>query len=296
MIVTKLISGLGNQLFQYAVGRHLSLMHDTELKIDASFFDEQNFRSYKLNHYNIKGNLITQKELSAFLARYRYSALVDKIYRRLEPRIPKRYHRYFREKEWWVYEPELFHTGHSVCIDGYWQHYKYFENIHPRIFEELTLVSPYPIEAQSILYTIESDLNSVALHIRRGDYVTDVNAQKMMGVLPLDYYNQAIGYIKTKVKKPTFYIFSDDLQWAAENLRLDAPMILVDVAEGKLDYIELDLISKCRHAIIANSSFSWWGAFLNRNPDKVVVAPAQWVAVPDINQRIKIQLPSWKLL
>jgi hypothetical protein len=293
MIVIKLVSGLGNQLFQYAVGRRLSLMHNAELKIDTSFFINQKLRSYKLSHYNIVADTISSDEVATFLACYTSPSLAAKIYRRVEALLPKRYKRHFREDEWWVREPDVFRIRPSVYLEGYWQHHSYFEGLPPQITEELTLREPYPFEARALLKSVEEDNSSVALHIRRGDYITDVNAQELMGVLPLSYYMKAITYIKSKVQNPTFYIFSDDLRWAAEHLLPEAPMVLVDIAGGKLDYVELDLMSKCRHAVIANSSFSWWGAYLNRNPDKVVVAPAQWVVPVAINQRIKLQFPTW---
>ena len=296
IVIVKLLSGLGNQLFQYAAGRQLALMHNAELRFDTSFFDNQSLRNYKLCHYNVIGEEASQEELASLLGRYWSSSLVAKAYRRLETHLPKRYHRRFRESEWWVYEPELFRVRPSVYLEGYWQHYGYFKEFHPGILDELTLKAPYPIEAKPLFEAIENDESSVALHIRRGDYVTVIDTQKLMGVLSLDYYSQAIAHIKGKISNPTFYIFSDDLQWAAEHLKPEAPMVLVNIAGGQLDYIELDLMSRCRHAIIANSSFSWWGAFLNRNPAKVVVAPAKWAAMPNINQRIKLQLPSWTIL
>lgn len=296
MIIVKLISGLGNQLFQYAIGRKLALMHNVDLKVDTSFFANQNLRSYKLSPYNINTSEATSNEVNSLLNLYQSSGLIAKAYRRIEQYIPKRHRHYFREDEWWVYEPELLRSNPSIYIDGYWQHYRYFENVPSQIFDELTLKEPYPFEAQIFLDKIINNESAVALHIRRGDYVTDPNAQSLMGVLPLDYYRQAIVYVKSRVEKPIFYVFSDDLQWASENLKLDADIVLIDIAQGKLDYIELDLMSKCKHAIIANSSFSWWGAFLNRNPEKIIVAPAQWVVPVEINKRIKIQLPSWKII
>lgn len=114
-----------------------------------------------------------------------------------------------------------------------------------------------------------------------------------MGVLPLGYYTQAINLLKEKIISPTFYVFSDDLTWANEYLRGDYTMHLVDIANGEQEQVELDLMSKCHHNIIANSSFSWWGAFLNRNPDKIVIAPQRWVVPDDINAKINIQFPSW---
>jgi hypothetical protein len=133
----------------------------------------------------------------------------------------------------------------------------------------------------------------VSVHVRRGDYVSDKNANSLMGVLPVNYYLSAIRHMRENVKDAYFYFFSDDLDWVKDNVQTDANCEFV---EAGTDYIELDLMSQCRHNVIANSSFSWWGAFLNQNPEKIVVAPRQWVIPPAINNQVNIQFPSWTLL
>lgn len=296
MVYTRLISGLGNQLFQYAIGRQIALLNNIDLKLDTRFFDSQDLRNYKLDSYAIKAKQAAANEIEAILRVYSSPALYARFYRRLETYLPKRYHRCFKEKEWWLYEPDLFNTSSTVYLDGYWQHYKYFENLNPLILEELKIKHVYPDEAQVFREIIERDCSAVSIHIRRGDYITDTNANKLMGVLPLHYYHSGIAYLKSKVANPTFYIFSDDLQWASTNLSGIGAVQFIDIDGGRQEQIELELMSKCRHNIIANSSFSWWGAFLNRNPDKIVVAPRQWVRVPEVNTRIQLQFPSWMKL
>ncbi|RYY08216.1 MAG: alpha-1,2-fucosyltransferase, partial [Sphingobacteriaceae bacterium] len=125
---------------------------------------------------------------------------------------------------------------------------------------------------------------------RRGDYVTDSGANYLMGVLPVDYYNKAILYIKEKIADPNFYFFSDDLEWVKSNIKTGTTNFYVD---QNPDYIDLDLMRHCKHQIIANSTFSWWGAFLNRNPDKIVIAPQQWSPREDVNRNIHLQFPDW---
>jgi hypothetical protein len=293
MVFSKIISGLGNQLFQYAIGRQISLNNNTDLRLDTSFYVHQNLRSYKLNKFNIKADIAAEKEVAEFLSPYKSLALQAKIYRRLNKFIPKYKRRYFNEAAWWEYEPDLFRVGNNTYLDGYWQHYKYFENLDKRIIEELTLKDKYPILAEQLLADVIENEYSVSLHIRRGDYISDINANKLMGVLPISYYLQAMKMFKEKIKSPTFYVFSDDLTWASKSLREVGVIHLVDIANGEQEHLELDLMSKCRHNIIANSSFSWWGAFLNRNPKKIVVAPHKWVIPNDINAKIKLQFPSW---
>ena len=140
---------------------------------------------------------------------------------------------------------------------------------------------------------IEQSQSAVSIHIRRGDYVSDADANNLMGILPMGYYDRAVNYINERVKNPSYYIFSDDLEWTKDHLKVDAPLTFVDLENGSRDYIELDIMRKCRHNIIANSSFSWWAAFLNQHPDKIVVAPARWVMPDETNRRIAIQFPSW---
>ena len=298
MIITKLISGLGNQLFEYAIGRQLAITKNVHLKLDVSFFEGQSFRSYKLDHYNIEAKIATnsdldpfRKEMNRYQKLHQQTSFFAKVYRNLEPVFyPKYTKNYFKEHIWWILEPDVFNTPANVYVDGYWQHYKYFENMQPQIFEELTLKERPHAKAETWLADITKDASSVPVHVRRGDYVTDVNANYLMGVLPVIYYQQAISYIKQKVSNPSFYFFSDDLEWVKDNIQTDAPAYYM---EGNADYVDLDLMRQCSHQIIANSTFSWWGAFLNRNPDKVVIAPEKWSAREDVNKNIHLQFPSW---
>jgi hypothetical protein len=294
MIISKLISGLGNQLFQYAMGRQLSLIKNVPLKLDTSFFESQNLRSYKLHHYNIRAGIADKKEVDRLLHVYKSMSVFARSYRKAEKLLlPKQKRSYFRENEWWVYEPELLAAGSNVYLDGYWQHYRYFQNLHPEIFKELTVKENYTAPVKKIIAEISADMSSVSIHIRRGDYLTDSQAYNFMGIMPPEYYDQAMAYIRQKVTNPSYYIFSDDLNWVKDHLKIEGAATFMDIEGGSKDYIELDMMSKCSHNIIANSSFSWWGAFLNQNPDKIVVAPKQWVRPDDINKKIQLQFPSW---
>ena len=298
MIISKLISGLGNQLFEYALGRQLALSKGVPLNLDLSFFESQSLRSYKLHHYNIAAEIAIsadidpfRKEMNRYQKLHEQTSFFAKVYRNVEPIFnPKHTKNYFKEHIWWILEPDVFKTPANVYIDGYWQHYKYFEKMQPEIFEELTLKEALDIKAAAWLSAIKKDKSSVAVHIRRGDYVTDSGANYLMGVLPIEYYQKAISYIKQKVSNPAFYFFSDDLEWVKKNIQTDAPAFYVD---GNADYVDLDLMRQCSHQIIANSTFSWWGAFLNRNADKIIIAPEKWSAQEHVNKSIQLQFPSW---
>ena len=126
---------------------------------------------------------------------------------------------------------------------------------------------------------------SVCIHIRRGDYVEDIITNQFHGVCNLDYYYRSIEYIASKIKNPYFFVFSDDPLWVKQNLILKYPCDYIDQNFGKKDYEDMRVISKCKHNIIANSSFSWWGAWLNINPNKIVIAPKNWFKSKAINTK-----------
>jgi hypothetical protein len=293
LIVVKLISGLGNQLFQYALGRQLSLLKKDQLMLDTSFYKDQSLRAYKLDRFDIKADVISESQLKTLLHAYQSPAFLFRVFRKLERNVPKHLRRVFMESELWGYEPDVWKISGKTYLNGYWQHREYFESIHSIIFQELRVKSEFTKPFTHYYQQLESDNASVSLHIRRGDYITDQATNDFIGVLPLSYYRQAIDIIKGKVPNPSFYVFSDDLDWAKEHLQLDGVVHFMDLENGSCDYIELELMSKCRHNIIANSSFSWWGAFLNQNQSKIVISPAQWLKRREVNDRVKIQMSSW---
>jgi hypothetical protein len=293
MVIVKLISGLGNQLFQYALARQLALKNNVPLMLDTSFFDSQHLRSYKLNHYHIAATIANPNQINKMHGGRAKKIISPRLYYRLE-RLFLKYNRYYKEPKWWDYNPDLlYHTPANIYLDGYWQCYKYFEDINPAIFNELSLKDTTEHDSYPFLNAVMQQDSSVSIHIRRGDYITDTVANNLMGVLPLSYYHQAIKYMSEQVIAPNFYIFSDDLNWAADHLKIVAPVTFVDMAGGSKDYLELDLMSRCTHNIIANSSFSWWGAFLNQHPGKIVIGPQNWVKQPEINKEINLLFPQW---
>lgn len=117
----------------------------------------------------------------------------------------------------------------------------------------------------------------MSIHVRRGDYINNPETFKLHGVCGLDYYHAAIEYITKRTNTPVFYIFSDDISWAEENIKSKNQMIFVKETPHGKDYFEMYLMSVCKHNIIANSSFSWWGAWLNKSPEKIVIAPKKWM-------------------
>lgn len=276
MIIVKLHGGLGNQMFQYAIGRKLSLLDKTELKLDLSFLLDRTprpnftYRDYNLNIFNLKIELATQEEINLFI-NYLDSKIKRKIYTYL---FLGRNNKYIDEKQF-TCDPDIFKLTGNLYLDGYWQTEKYFSDIKNILCNDFTIKISQDKKNQEMIKTIKNT-NSVSIHIRRGDYIENKQIYNVHGICDLDYYYSCINLFLKKLKNPHFFIFSDDHQWAKENLKLDCPMIFVDYNDASKNYEDLRLMSQCRHNIIANSTFSWWGAWLNQNPDKIVYAPQKW--------------------
>ena len=244
MTKIKLQGGLGNQMFQYAYGRKLILHDKKKVIFDISFFKgNKNLidtnRPFLLDKFNIDDSVQFED---------RPDDTITKVVKKILSKL--------------------------TCIYDFYQSETYFKDIESDIRKEFTLKVPLGHAAQAHLNEISSTTNSTSLHVRRGDYVSDEKTNVHHGACDLTYYAKAIEYIKEEVESPTFYIFSDDIEWVKENLKLENG-VYVSNPEIR-DYEELILMSKCSHNIIANSSFSWWGAWLNSNQKKIVIAPKQW--------------------
>lgn len=266
MRIVKLMGGLGNQMFQYAFGVALEHFHNDEVLFDASFFDMRNgdgiipHREYQLNLYNTDVKIATKGEI--FRGMYKRSP--DNPLKLLENKII--------ENNCGDYNAEIIRLPAGGYYEGYFQNEKYFSDYREYIIKALTLKACLDEKNQILLSHIKES-NSVSLHVRRGDYL---KLQDIYEICDLGYYRRAVSYISSLVENPVFYVFSDDIYWVKENLKLDFPTIYVDINSAK-DYFDLELMKKCSHNIIANSSFSWWGAWLNENPDKIVIAPQKWL-------------------
>jgi hypothetical protein len=175
------------------------------------------------------------------------------------------------------YWPEINQVPRDCYLAGYWQSEQYFREAAPAIHADFTFKS-LPANRNAELAEQIGQVNAVSLHVRRGDYVNNPKTNVVHGVCSLDYYRDAVRHVASRVENPYFFIFSDDMAWVKEHLKMDLPCQYVDHNCGAESYNDMRLMSLCRHHIIANSSFSWWGAWLNRNPDKIVVAPKKWFA------------------
>ncbi len=276
MLVMNIKGGLGNQLFQYAAGRALALRRDDDkkginsIKLDITGYGENNgidtIRHYALSPFNINAEIASADEIK----KLKYPlGRISKVLRFIKIKILRQFNTGFNSS--------IYNSKKPLYLDGFFQTEKYFIDKEDEIRKDLTLKDPLSPRAVEILAKINSCPNSISLHIRRGDYVSDKNTNQNHGTCDMDYYKKAIEYINSKIGNDMqVFIFSDDIEWAKENLKFDYPTIFVSSPEIP-DYEELILMSKCKHNIIANSSFSWWGAWLNQNHDKIVIAPKKWV-------------------
>ncbi len=281
MITVKLKGGLGNQLFQYAFGRAASLKLEAPLGLDVSNYKNPDKtdtpRKYQLDVFNIQADIVAHKEMNKVDA-------AMKFVKRIKAKIKNTTNPYSN----YIFNPNDFNLKDGDCIEGYWQSEKYFKDIETTLRHDLKLKNKLGEKASVFRDRIKQIRDNggvvASLHIRRGDYITDKYANVYHGVLDLSYYQRAISTIQAKLcNKPlVLFVFSDDVSWVKENLKTDTPYICISRPEI-LDYEELILMSLCDHNIIANSSFSWWGAWLNSNKNKIVIAPKNWVKNPLAN-------------
>lgn len=276
MKIVKILGGLGNQMFQYAL--YLSLKKKfpkEEVMIDLSCF-----RSYPLHNGFELDKIFT---LDYQVANWRDIAKVAYPYPNYrcwqigKYLLPKRKTMCVEVPDFSLDETVLTKNGDRY-FDGYWQHDYYFNFIKEEIHEAFTFPTVKDVRNKAVIDQVQSD-NSVAIHIRCGDYI---NHPFFRGICSLDYYKIAIEYMKRNVHPNLYCIFSDDIGWCQKNLMSLLSMdniLYVDWNKGADSFIDMQIMSSCKHNIIANSSFSWWGAWLNRNHGKVVLAPKKWMNI-----------------
>jgi len=277
MIVAQIVGGLGNQLFQVATGTALAARLGVELQLDCRYF---------------KKNLPVQDDL--YLHHFGHGAREarpntlpaspqDGICAYLGGRISgafgaARMHQ-FREAGL-AYDRAFRSLGDDTYLAGYWQSARYFHDYADQVRARLHIITPPSDENAAILREIK-DIAAVSLHIRRGDYVTSAKFNAMYGTCDLGYYQRAAALIAARLDRdPVFYAFSDDPDWVRENLHLPHEIRVIGQNDAATSYEDIRLMSACKHHIVANSSFSWWGAWLNPSPNKVVIAPKRWFADP----------------
>ncbi len=275
MIILRLNGGLGNQLFQYAAGRALAKMNSDLLKLDIRGYisnstQNQIYRNLDIRDFNILAPDATNTEILQI--KYPYG-IASKVINLFKKKILRRYY-----IDW---HPEILLKRGDIYLDGYFQCERYFIDDLNSIFSEFSLKSNLLGDLDDISKEILTSPMSVSLHIRRGDYVKDPRAKKIHFVCDENYYRRAILYMKNIYPNAIFFIFSDEIDWVKEAFSELNNVVYVSSIRNKRGELlrpsqELILMSQCRHHIISNSSFSWWGSYLNSNPNKIVVAPSIW--------------------
>lgn len=280
-IISNLKGGLGNQLFQYSIGLSYGLKNGKELKLDISDLGADLSRPYLLNNYNISGEIAEEEEIKSICGN---NIFMNNFFTKFCKWTGWQGRYKVFERMRYQYDAAIFLNNEIKYLKGYWQSFKYFEDIRDRLLSEFELVTPLDDVTLKIMDSI-LESNAVSVHVRRGDYVSNKVTMKNHGVCGLDYYLKAIELLEKKYDNLVFYIFSDDSEWARANFRSDLQRELFFVGDinSERPYFDLELMKNCKHNIIANSTFSWWAAWLNKNQFKTVICPQNWVL-----QKIKL--------
>ena len=271
MITTKLTGGLGNQMFQYAFGRSLALRKNTVLQLDTTPLERGEGtapRTYALDAFQVDAPRV------AYPVKQR--SVIGKISHRLEKQFVPYYRRKTVVQQGHRYDPRLLACRPDATLEGYWQSEKYFADHTSEIRRDFTFKDAPVGKNQEYAALIQRAL-SVSIHVRRGDYVSHPLASAVYVALDADYYHRAVAQLATPNNQTfAYFVFSDDPAWVAQNLSLPTPCHWINHNGPDQAAEDLRLMSLCQHHIIANSSFSWWGAWLNARSDKTVIAPRQW--------------------
>ena len=253
MIIANIDGGLGNQLFMYALGRCLAHRHHTELKLNAPPKKDDSIKHhayYRLGEFNIQENFATAEEIQTLQQVKENPALEG------------------------IFVPEILNAPDNIFLYGYWQNENYFIEIRDILLRELTLKNPLGKNSTAWKEKILSADCAVSLHVRHGDYIT-YHTSNILGLVPISYYYTGLNEIRKSFPDITVFVFSDDIKWCKETLKFDVPTEFVEGCDT--DAEEMYLMSICQHNIIPNSTFSWWSAWLNQNPNKKVFAPQPWI-------------------
>lgn len=267
------MGGLGNQMFQYAAGLSVAERLGTELRMDLSWFDSlaevDTPRFYELDNFNLKQEFADKNDF----------VLKNDGFKNRIINIGKKQLDLYIEPQF-NYSDKFLKIKNNTYIEGYFQTEKYFNSIRDDVFDSFALKNKASAKSAKIIDQIKNS-DSVSLHVRRGDYVSNKNANKFHGLIGEPYYKKAIALINKNIKNPKYFIFSDEIEWVKNSF--DLPKNSVYITHNKSGAEDMRIMIECKHNIIANSSFSWWGAWLGQEKDKVVIAPRQWFLDSNVN-------------
>lgn len=274
-LFVRMLGGLGNQLFQYAFARAMAEKLDVPVALDPRYVLRKGHHTgLAIQAFNIRARMATQEELLAF------PEWKIRLSRGLRKLIRPTFDQYHELGMYYDYGALSRKPGELVS--GFWQSERYFEHLRPKLLNEIRLVKQMPESLQALALQIESSPNALALHIRRGDYLSDPLAAKRLGACSPAYYEQALGRVDQSIgAQPEVFVFSDDPHWCKAFQPLAKRMSVTFVPDAAPEH-DMILMSLCRHHIISNSTFGWWGAWLSQRTGGVQVAPTPWHNEPSL--------------
>ena len=277
MVIVKLKGGLGNQLFQYAAAKNIAVGNQTELLIDniSGFQRDPYKRSYALMNFCIESKV---EDASRNYSFFHHQRIIREIRSRFSVFSEFGNLKYLKES-FYHFDERIadYRTNKDLYLEGYFHSEKYFKNVANEIRSEFELKnSPDEINSKYLAFINNSD--SVSIHVRKYDEVIATEAARMHDSCTKEYYEKAFAYIHDKLRNPNIFVFSDDIDWAKKNIRVNNSRVeYISHNNAENAYEDFRLMKACKHNIIANSSFSWWAAWLNRNSEKIVIAPEKWL-------------------
>jgi hypothetical protein len=277
MIIARITDGLGNQLFQYACGRALAERLGQPLYLDLLNYQKPQLRTYQLKCFNIKALELPLGECSKLHRPFKAPIVKKALFWLRQYTYRGGWPRYIVEetnKPGKTFE-RLRHAPRNCYLVGYWQNLKYFSNMRHLLTEELAPNWQLSEKSKIMLNEIQKTI-SIGVSIRRGDYTLAHN-RSFFGVLEAEWYIKASRMFAQRLKDPVYFVFCDDNDWAKENVRFPGKTVYVDHNNGTKPHEDLYMLAHCSHHIIANSSFSWWGAWLGWHTGQIVIAPHNWL-------------------
>jgi hypothetical protein len=286
MVIVKLKGRLGNQMFQYAVGRSLSARLGTQLTLDSSWLDEMRAKglsiAYELDVFRID---VPVRPVWGAARLANPSRLVHAL-QLLRP-SRRRFVSTIAEGASYAFEPEVLTTPDDVYLDGYWQSERYFAE-HEELIRSDFAFPALSAESERVAEEIRRG-RTVSVHVRRGDYAVSARLRTTHGLLGSSYYERAVEKIAATAENVRLFVFSDDPSWCRTNLAFRQPTTIVErPLPGDRAWEDMRLLSLCEHHVVGNSSFSWWGAWLDPSPAKVVVAPVPWLLAGDDGDEARV--------
>lgn len=285
MIVARLDGGLGNQMFQYAAGLALALARRVDLKLDCAPLWRSPNRHFALSSFRLRAGFASRAEVLRLRSRRNLRGVVSLLLRK-----PLR--TYIKERSFHFDDSCLRTAPSDAYLDGYWQSERYFERAIEEVRKDFSFRELPRGRTKELLEEIGSCRAPVSVHVRRGDYVTSPSARAVHGTCGLDYYERALAFLDKKVQPDAHFIFSDDPEWARRNIRTRGTPTFIDHNGPSAAAEDLRLMQACGHHVIANSTFSWWGAWLSSRPEKTIVTPRRWFRSGDRREDDLIP-PGW---